>query len=138
MPLPQTPDAGPLDHEHTLGAQFMNPVILADITMNMDIAHCEIFGPVLTLIPFDTEEEAIQIANHTAYGLASYFYTQDLSRIWRVSEALEYGMVGVNETGISHASIPFGGIKESGIGKEGSYMGIEEYLESKYILLGES
>ena len=89
----------------------------------------------MTMIPFDTEAEAIQIANDTPYGLAAYFYTQDMARVWRMSDALEYGMIGVNETGISHTSIPFGGMKESGMGKEGSYMGMEEYLDSKYVLI---
>lgn len=129
---------GDLDNPHVLGAQFMEPILLADVQPEMMITHQEIFGPVVVLIPFTNEAEAVQMANDTPYGLASYFYTQNLSRTWRVSSALDYGMVGVNDTGLSHASIPFGGFKESGIGKEGSYMGLEEYLESKYILMDES
>ncbi len=102
----------------------------------MEIASDEIFGPVAPLFRFHTEEEAIAEANNTPYGLASYFYAGDLGRIWRVSEGLEYGLVGVNTGLISTEIAPFGGFKESGIGREGSYEGLEEYLETKYIAMG--
>jgi len=102
----------------------------------MDIAHAEIFGPVTAITTFTSEDEAIALANDTPYGLAAYFYARDIGRIWRVMEALEYGMVGVNDGIISTELAPFGGIKESGIGREGSRLGIEEYLETKYALIG--
>ncbi len=112
------------------------PTILGQINSTMKMFREEIFGPVAAVIRFKTEEEAVGLANSTEYGLASYFYTQDLARVWRVSEALGYGMVGVNETSISSEVIPFGGVKESGIGREGSQYGIDDYLEIKYICLG--
>jgi len=102
----------------------------------MAIAREEIFGPVATLFKFDAEADAVRIANDTEYGLAAYFYTRDLGRAVRVAEALEYGIVGVNEGIISTESAPFGGIKESGIGREGSKYGIEDFVELKYVLLG--
>jgi succinate-semialdehyde dehydrogenase/glutarate-semialdehyde dehydrogenase len=102
----------------------------------MRITQEEIFGPVSTLIRFETEAEAIAIANDTPYGLAAYFYANDLGRVWRVMEALEYGMVGVNEGIISTEVAPFGGIKQSGLGREGSRHGIDEYTELKYALVG--
>ena len=102
----------------------------------MDLANEEIFGPVAPLIRFSTEREAINLANDTDFGLAAYFYGKDLGRVWRVAESLEYGMVGINEGIISTEVAPFGGVKESGIGREGSYQGIEEYLEIKYLLMG--
>ncbi|MCI5223093.1 MAG: NAD-dependent succinate-semialdehyde dehydrogenase [Candidatus Electrothrix sp. AR4] len=115
---------------------FFEPTILLDVTTDMKIAYEETFGPVAPLFSFSTEEEAVVMANDTPYGLASYFFTRDSGRCWRVSEALEYGMVGVNTGIMSTESAPFGGIKESGIGREGSKYGIEEYLELKYLCLG--
>ncbi|MCL6270288.1 NAD-dependent succinate-semialdehyde dehydrogenase [Sansalvadorimonas sp. 2012CJ34-2] len=113
------------------------PTILTDVNSSMRIAREEIFGPVAPVIQFDSEEDAINLANNTEFGLASYFYTSDLARTWRVSEAIEYGMVGVNETAITSEVIPFGGVKESGIGREGSKYGIDDYLELKYICMGD-
>jgi succinate-semialdehyde dehydrogenase/glutarate-semialdehyde dehydrogenase len=102
----------------------------------MLIAREETFGPVAPLFRFKTEEEAIHMANDTEFGLACYFYTRDIGRVWRVGEALEYGIVGINEGIISTAEAPFGGVKESGIGREGSLHGVEEYTEIKYMLMG--
>jgi succinate-semialdehyde dehydrogenase/glutarate-semialdehyde dehydrogenase len=102
----------------------------------MRIAHEEIFGPVAPLFAFETEAEAIAMANTTSYGLAAYLYTRDVGRTWRVTEALEYGIVGVNTGLISTEMAPFGGMKESGIGREGSHDGLAEYLETKYVALG--
>lgn len=121
---------------HELGGTFFEPTILADITVDMHVAREETFGPLAPLFRFETEDEAITIANATEFGLASYFYTQNLSRAWRVAEALEAGMVGVNEGIISTEVAPFGGIKESGLGREGSHYGIDDYLELKYICMG--
>ncbi|BCO09824.1 glutarate-semialdehyde dehydrogenase DavD [Desulfolithobacter dissulfuricans] len=115
---------------------FFEPTILLDVTPEMRIFHEETFGPVAPLFAFDTEEEAVAMANDTPYGLASYFYSQDVRRVWRVAEALEYGMVGINTGIMSSEAAPFGGIKESGIGREGSKYGIDEYLEIKYLCLG--
>jgi succinate-semialdehyde dehydrogenase/glutarate-semialdehyde dehydrogenase len=111
------------------------PTVMTGITTNMQIAGTEVFGPVAALIPFDSEEEAVEIANSTEYGLASYFYTTDTARMWRVRGALEFGMVGVNTCALGNEIAPFGGVKESGIGREGGREGIEEYLESKYALM---
>lgn len=119
-----------------LGNCFYEPTVLADVNDKMDIFSQEIFGPVAPVIRFSTEEEAIQMANDTEFGLAAYVFTQNLGRVWRVSEGIEYGMVGVNETAISSEVIPFGGIKESGQGREGSKYGLDDYLETKYICLG--
>ncbi len=118
------------------GATFYRPTVLTGVTPEMAIANEEIFGPVAPLIRFRTESEAIAIANDTPYGLAAYFYARDVGRVWRVAEALEYGMVGVNEGLISTEVAPFGGVKESGIGREGSRYGIEEFLEIKYLCMG--
>ena len=115
---------------------FFEPTILLDVTPEMRIAHEETFGPVAPLFSFATEEEAIRLANDTPYGLASYFYSRDIGRVWRVAEQLEYGMVGINTGIMSTESAPFGGIKESGIGREGSRYGMDEYLEMKYLCLG--
>ncbi|WCN11550.1 succinate-semialdehyde dehydrogenase [Marinomonas mediterranea] len=120
----------------TTGAQFFAPTVLTDVTDEMDIFSSEIFGPVAPLFKFSTEEEAVAMANDTPFGLAAYFYSQDLSRIWRVSENLEYGMVGINEGMISSEVAPFGGVKESGSGREGSVYGIDEYVEVKYLCMG--
>jgi succinate-semialdehyde dehydrogenase/glutarate-semialdehyde dehydrogenase len=102
----------------------------------MAVAHEETFGPVAPLFRFETDEEAVQMANDSEYGLASYLYSRELSRVWRIAEALEYGMVGINTGLISTAIAPFGGVKSSGIGREGSKYGIEEYLEIKYLCIG--
>jgi len=124
------------DTNNPIDGQFYPPTILTNVTPDMAIASNEIFGPVAPLIKFDTEQEAIDIANDTNSGLASYMYTRDIGRVWRVSEALEYGMVGINEGIISNEAAPFGGIKESGIGREGSKYGIEDYVEIKYLCMG--
>ena len=118
---------------HELGGLFFEPTILADIDTSMKVTREETFAPVAPLFRFNDEAEAVRMANDTEFGLAAYFYTRDLSRAWRVSEALEYGMVGVNAGLISTEVAPFGGVKESGLGREGSHLGIEEYLEVKYI-----
>lgn len=120
---------------HALDGYFFMPTILTEINDTMQIAHEEIFGPVATLFRFKTESAVIAMANDTAFGLAAYFYANDLSRVWRVAEALEYGMVGVNTGAISNEMSPFGGIKASGMGREGSKYGIEDYLELKYLCL---
>jgi succinate-semialdehyde dehydrogenase/glutarate-semialdehyde dehydrogenase len=110
--------------------------VLTGITQDMRIMREETFGPVAPLLAFDTEEEAIGVANGTESGLAAYFYSRDVGRVFRVAEALEFGMVGVNTGAISNEVAPFGGMKQSGIGREGSRYGIEEYLEIKYVCLG--
>ncbi len=119
-----------------LGECFFEPTVLTGVTMGMKVAYREIFGPIAPLLKFDTEEEAINMANDTMFGLASYIYTRDIGRIWRVAEALEYGMVGINEGIISNEMAPFGGVKQSGLGREGSKYGIEDYLEIKYLCMG--
>jgi len=119
-----------------LGPCFYNPTVLTEVTADMAVFRNEIFGPVAPVVRFETEAEAIAIANDTEFGLASYFYTRDIGRVWRVSEALEYGIVGVNEGIISNEMAPFGGVKESGSGREGSKYGIDDYVEIKYILMG--
>ncbi|HRQ61980.1 MAG TPA: aldehyde dehydrogenase family protein, partial [Alphaproteobacteria bacterium] len=121
---------------HALGGLFFEPTVLTGMKPAMRMSCEEIFGPVAPLFPFKTEDEVVKLANATEYGLASYFYTRDLSRAIRVAEALEAGMVGVNSPILSTEVAPFGGIKQSGIGREGSRYGIEDYLELKYILLG--
>lgn len=118
---------------HERGGNFFQPTVLADVTPAMRIAREETFGPVAPLFRFTTEAEAIAMANDTEFGLAAYFYSRDMGRCWRVGEALEYGMVGINTGLISNEVAPFGGIKQSGIGREGSKYGIEEYLETKYL-----
>ncbi len=120
-------------NRHELGGTFFEPTVLTNVTTDMLIAREETFGPVAPLFRFETEQEAIQMANDTEFGLAAYFYTQDVSRAWRVAEALQYGMVGLNTGLISTEIAPFGGIKESGIGREGSRYGILEYTEMKYV-----
>lgn len=119
-----------------LGDNFYQPTVLSNVDSSMSVAVNEIFGPVAPLIEFETDQQAIDIANDTDFGLASYIYTRDIGRVWRVSEALEYGMVGVNEGIISNEMAPFGGIKQSGMGREGSKYGIEDFLEIKYICMG--
>ncbi len=119
------------------GARFYTPTVLADVTAAMLCAREETFGPVAPVFRFDTEAEAIAAANATEFGLASYFYSRDIGRIFRVGEALEYGMVGVNTGLISVAEVPFGGVKQSGLGREGAHQGIDEYVELKYLCLGD-
>jgi succinate-semialdehyde dehydrogenase / glutarate-semialdehyde dehydrogenase len=121
---------------HTLGGSFYQPTVLADVTTDMMVTREETFGPVAPLFRFKTDAEAIKMANDTEFGLAAYFYTRDIGRVWRVAEALEYGIVGINEGIISTEIAPFGGVKESGIGREGSKYGIEEFLEVKYLCMG--
>jgi len=123
-------------HRHAMGRTFFQPTVLADVTPDMRVCREETFGPVAPLLRFHTEEEAIRLANATESGLAAYFYARDLGRVWRVAEALEYGMVGVNAGVISTEVAPFGGVKQSGLGREGGREGIEEYLETKYVCLG--
>ncbi len=120
---------------HSLGGTFFEPTLLGNVTRKMRVASEEIFGPVAPMFRFKTEAEAIEMANDTEYGLASYFYSRDMGRIWRVSESLEYGMVGINSGILSTVVAPFGGIKQSGIGREGSKYGIEEYTELKYLCM---
>ena len=121
---------------HKLGGSFFEPTVLTGVTPSMLVARDETFGPLAPVFKFETEEEAIQMANDTEFGLASYFYTRDLGRAFRVSEALKYGMVGVNEGLITTEVAPFGGVKESGMGKEGSKYGIDDYVDAKYVCLG--
>ena len=121
---------------HEKGGTLFEPTVIANATIEMKVAKEETFGPLAPVFKFTTEEEAIAMANDTEFGLASYFYTNDIGRVWRVSEALEYGMVGVNEGVISNEVAPFGGIKESGLGREGSHYGIDDFLELKYICMG--
>jgi succinate-semialdehyde dehydrogenase/glutarate-semialdehyde dehydrogenase len=119
-----------------LGANFVNPTILTDVNDEMRVFREEIFGPVAPLFRFSTEEEAIAMANDTPFGLACYFYSRDVGRVWRVAEALEYGIVGINEGIISNEMAPFGGVKESGHGREGSKYGLDDYLDIKYLCMG--
>ena len=118
---------------HKLGGNFYQPTILSNVTSKAKITFEETFGPVAPLYKFSSDEEVIKLANNTPYGLASYFYSRDIGRIWKVAEALEYGMVGVNTGLTTKAEIPFGGVKESGLGREGSRYGLDDYLEIKYI-----
>lgn len=121
---------------HALGGSFFAPTVLTNVTKDMLVAKEEIFGPVAPLFKFETELEAIKMANDTEFGLAAYFFSKDISRVWRVAEGLEYGMVGINTGAISNEMSPFGGIKSSGLGREGSKYGIEDYLEIKYLCMG--
>jgi succinate-semialdehyde dehydrogenase/glutarate-semialdehyde dehydrogenase len=121
---------------HSLGGRFFEPTVLTDVTPAMMVAREETFGPLAPLFRFKTEREAIELANDTEFGLAAYFYGRDVARVWRVAEALESGMVGINTGLISTEVAPFGGVKESGLGREGSKYGIEEFLEIKYLCLG--
>ena len=122
---------------HEKGGQFFQPTVLAGVTTEMKVTHEETFGPVAPLYRFKTEEELLKLANNTEYGLAAYFYSRDIGRIWRVAEGLESGIVGINVGIISNEIAPFGGIKESGIGREGSKYGIEEFVEVKYLCMGD-
>lgn len=121
---------------HSLGGTFFEPTIMTGVTQDMAVATEETFGPVAPLFKFESEADVVQMANDTEFGLASYFYANDLSRVWRVAEELEYGMVGVNTGLISTAEAPFGGVKHSGLGREGSHYGLDEFLELKYVCLG--
>src|SRR6185437_11968961 len=121
---------------HALGGSFYEPTVLTNVTTDMVVTREETFGPVAPLFRFKTEDEAVRMANDTEFGLAAYFYSRDIGRIWRVSEALEYGIVGINTGFISTEVAPFGGMKESGIGREGSKYGIDEWLELKYLAIG--
>jgi succinate-semialdehyde dehydrogenase/glutarate-semialdehyde dehydrogenase len=121
---------------HELGGNFYQPTILGDVPRGADIFRDETFGPVAPLFRFKDEAEAIEMANDTEFGLAAYFYTRDVGRVFRVAEALEYGIIGINEGIISTELAPFGGVKSSGLGREGSKYGIEDYLEIKYLCLG--
>ncbi|WP_338911052.1 NAD-dependent succinate-semialdehyde dehydrogenase [Mycetohabitans rhizoxinica] len=121
---------------HALGGTFFEPTVLAGVTQAMRIAREETFGPVAPLFRFSTDDEVIRLANETEFGLAAYFYSRDLGHVWRVAEALEYGMVGINTGLISNEIGPFGGVKQSGLGREGSKYGIDEYLELKYLCIG--
>jgi succinate-semialdehyde dehydrogenase/glutarate-semialdehyde dehydrogenase len=121
---------------HALGGTCFQPTVLAEVTPDMAVSLEETFGPVAPLSRFRTEEEAIRMANDTPFCPAAYFYSRDLARTWRVSEALKYGIAGVNAGIISNAVAPFGGVKESGPGREGSKYGIEEFLEAKYLCIG--
>ncbi len=121
---------------HKLGGSFFEPTVLTGVTSDMKVAREETFGPVAPLFRFKTEEEAIKLANDTEFGLAAYFYSRDVGRVWRVGEGLDYGIVGINEGIISSEVVPFGGVKESGLGREGSHHGVEEFVELKYMLMG--
>ena len=121
---------------HRIGERFYEPTVLAGATGEMLCAREETFGPVAPVFRFKTDDEAVTLANATEFGLASYFYSRDIGRIFRVAEALEYGMVGVNTGLISTAEVPFGGVKQSGLGREGSRHGIDDYVEMKYLCLG--
>ncbi|HBP77114.1 MAG TPA: succinate-semialdehyde dehydrogenase (NADP(+)), partial [Alcanivorax sp.] len=115
---------------------FVQPTLITDASPDMEFCHEETFGPLAAVIRFKDEQEGIRIANDTPFGLASYFYSENIHRVWRVAEALEAGMVGINEGLISNAAAPFGGVKESGLGREGSHQGMEEYMEVKYLCMG--
>ncbi|AFT88193.1 NADP-dependent succinate-semialdehyde dehydrogenase [Paraburkholderia phenoliruptrix] len=121
---------------HALGHGFFEPTVLADVTPDMKVARDETFGPLAPLFRFSSDEEVIRLANDTEFGLASYFYSRDIARVWRVAEALEYGMVGINTGLISNEVAPFGGVKQSGLGREGSHYGIDDYVVIKYMCMG--
>jgi succinate-semialdehyde dehydrogenase/glutarate-semialdehyde dehydrogenase len=121
---------------HSLGGTFFQPTLLTGVTTDMAVSREETFGPVAPLFRFSDEAQAIRLANDTEFGLAAYFYSRDVGRIWRVAEGLEYGIVGINEGIISNEVAPFGGVKESGIGREGSKYGMDDFLEIKYLCLG--
>lgn len=121
---------------HALGGTFFEPTIITDVTSDMKVTTEETFGPLAPLYKFKDDEEVIKMANNTVYGLASYFYSRDISRVWRVAEALEYGMVGINVGIISNPAAPFGGVKQSGLGREGSRHGLDDYMVIKYLCMG--
>jgi succinate-semialdehyde dehydrogenase/glutarate-semialdehyde dehydrogenase len=120
---------------HDLGGNFFKPTVVTGVTQEMKVAKEETFGPLAPLFKFDTVDDVIGMANDTIFGLAAYFYAKDLSRVYKVAEALEYGIVGVNTGIISTEVAPFGGVKQSGLGREGSHHGIEDFLELKYVCL---
>jgi succinate-semialdehyde dehydrogenase/glutarate-semialdehyde dehydrogenase len=120
---------------HALGGTFFEPTVLADVKPDALVVHEETFGPLAPVFRFKDEAEVIKLANNSPFGLASYFYSRDLGRVWRVAEALESGMVGVNSGLITTEVAPFGGVKESGLGREGSHHGMEEYVEIKYVMM---
>jgi len=122
--------------KHALGGTFYQPTVLIDVSRESRLMNEEIFGPVAPLVKFETEQEVIDLANDTEYGLAAYFYARDIGRVWRVARAIETGIVGINDGIISTAEAPFGGVKQSGLGREGARQGIEEYLEVKYVCMG--
>ncbi|PHX07313.1 NAD-dependent succinate-semialdehyde dehydrogenase [Vibrio splendidus] len=128
--------ATPVTPTQELDGLFLQPVILKNVKHSMDIVQQEIFGPVAPVMQFETDEELIEMANDTIYGLASYFYSQNIHRVWNIAEALEYGMVGINDGLISTEVAPFGGVKQSGIGREGAKEGIDEYMDIKYLCFG--
>jgi succinate-semialdehyde dehydrogenase / glutarate-semialdehyde dehydrogenase len=121
---------------HVLGGRFFEPTVLTEVTPQMAIAREETFGPVAALFRFKTEAQAIALANDTEFGLAAYFYGRGIARVWQVAEALEYGIVGINSGLISTEVAPFGGVKESGLGREGSKYGMDEFVEIKYLCFG--
>jgi succinate-semialdehyde dehydrogenase/glutarate-semialdehyde dehydrogenase len=121
---------------HALGGSFFEPTVITNVTEEMVVSQEETFGPVAPLYKFDTEEQAVAMANDTVFGLAAYFYSRDVGRVWRVGEALESGIVGINTGIISTEVAPFGGVKESGIGREGSKYGLDEFMEVKYMCIG--
>jgi succinate-semialdehyde dehydrogenase/glutarate-semialdehyde dehydrogenase len=129
-----TPLAG--GKPNAAGKQFFSPTVLANVTRDMRVNTEEIFGPVAPLIRFKSEDEAVAIANATPYGLAAYFFTKDVNRAWRVAERIEAGMISINDGIFSNEVIPFGGVKESGLGREGGVEGLEEYLETKFVNFG--
>jgi len=129
-------DSNEVGKNNSLGENFLSPTILTDVTNDMPIANNEIFGPVSAIITFKDEDEALALANDTNFGLASYFYSRDIGRVWRISEGLEYGMIGINDGLISNVAAPFGGMKQSGNGREGSKYGLDDYLEIKYLCMG--
>ena len=122
---------------HPLGGNFFEPTVIANVNTQMKVAREETFGPLAPLFRFETDDEAVQLANDTEFGLAAYFYSRDIGRIWRVAEQLEYGIVGINTGIISTEVAPFGGMKESGIGREGSHYGLDEFMEVKYMCMGD-
>nr|WP_299242775.1 NAD-dependent succinate-semialdehyde dehydrogenase [uncultured Halomonas sp.] len=122
-------------HPHPLGGNFFTPTLVSNANQDMLVAREETFGPLSAVFPFDDEEDAVAMANDTPFGLAAYFYSKDLSRVWHVSEALEYGIIGINTGLISNAAAPFGGVKESGLGREGGHQGLEEFMETKYLCM---
>jgi succinate-semialdehyde dehydrogenase/glutarate-semialdehyde dehydrogenase len=123
-------------HHHSFGERFFQPTVLGNVTAEMTISQQEIFGPVAAIQQFDTEQDAIELANSTEYGLAAYFYSRDIGRVFRVSQALQFGMVGINEGMVSNAAAPFGGVKQSGYGREGSKYGLDDYTDIKYLCIG--
>ncbi|HSR61924.1 MAG TPA: aldehyde dehydrogenase family protein, partial [Gammaproteobacteria bacterium] len=121
---------------HPLGGNYVVPTLVTGVKPDMLVCREETFGPLAAIIRFKTEEEAVQMANDTPFGLAAYFYSRDIHRVWRVAEAIESGIIGINEGIISNPAAPFGGVKESGLGREGSRYGMEEYMEVKYLCMG--